>query len=242
MPSIGYSTNSPIILEKLKGTSNYELWRIQMKLLLRKEGLWLLLNQPIPGNPQEKEEEDFDQKKKEYDTWKERAERAASTIILGLSPALQTHVADMEDPKDVWNQLENLYALKGFTGRELAYRNFMSTTLGSSNSMEDYIEKLRSRSQTLDLLKAPLHSWQLVSHLLHNLGETYNNYVSSYTQTMDSKEPDFDTLCGLLLDEERRRNINSKGTSSYMVQTRKEIPIAQRGGIVPPNAGNCTHK
>ncbi|KAK2633073.1 hypothetical protein EUGRSUZ_L00625 [Eucalyptus grandis] len=86
------------------GQNNFGLWRIKMKVLLRREGSVRALNRNYPNDMTTADIKDME-------------EKAHSTIQLSLSDKVPREVADEKRVSGLWNKLESLYIKKSITTR-----------------------------------------------------------------------------------------------------------------------------
>jgi hypothetical protein len=78
--------------------TNYKQWAVQMKLLLQKEGLWSIVDgrnkAPNSANAEKLLE------------WEDKRDQALATILLEMTPKIQSKYISAIDPAELWKQLE----------------------------------------------------------------------------------------------------------------------------------------
>ena len=81
-----------LILTRLNDR-NYKTWAVKAEMLLRREGLWLFVNNP-PAQFDEEQERDH--------------EKALSTLILSIDDDQVIHIQGLTTAKAVWDRLRNI--------------------------------------------------------------------------------------------------------------------------------------
>ncbi|GKE26973.1 retrovirus-related pol polyprotein from transposon TNT 1-94, partial [Tanacetum coccineum] len=100
-------TSTPSVsIEKFNGKSNFSLWRIKVRALLKQQGIWAPLAGPKLA----------DMTDAKYNS---QDEKAHSTILLSLSDEVLYEVADEKTAAGVWKKLEKLYMTKSLTNKLL---------------------------------------------------------------------------------------------------------------------------
>jgi len=122
------SSSDKINFPKLKGQSDYKIWKLRTEALLERENTIsaiLVENQAEPT------------------TTPEIDRKALSTIRLLVEDGPLLQIQYSTTAIAAWQTLEDLYSPKGFTSEFLICKEFFSTTLESFNSMEEYINKIK---------------------------------------------------------------------------------------------------
>ncbi|GJW75668.1 hypothetical protein Tco_0135038 [Tanacetum coccineum] len=128
------STPSPspsVNIEKFNGKSNFSLWRIEIRALLKQQGIWAPLAGPKPA----------DMTDAKYNS---QDEKAHSTILLSLSDEVLYEVADEETAAGVWKKLEKLYMTKSLTNKLLLKQRLFSLRMKEGSALKDHLDALNS--------------------------------------------------------------------------------------------------
>ena len=125
------TSSDKIIIPKLKGATNYEIWALRTKSYLIKEGLKDSLDNIPPIISQDINDKTL----------------ANIRLLIEDGPLLQ--IQYINTAKEAWDSLNNLYSSKGFTNEFLICREFFNTTLDKYSSMEDYLNKVKQLSDQL---------------------------------------------------------------------------------------------
>ena len=122
------TSSDKIIIPKLKGATNYEIWALRTKSYLIKEGLKDSLDNIPPIISQDIND------------------KALANIRLLIEDGPLLQIQYINTAKEAWDSLNNLYSSKGFTSEFLIYREFFNTTLDKYSSIEDYLNKVKQLS------------------------------------------------------------------------------------------------
>ena len=125
------TSSDKIIIPKLKGATNYEIWALRIKSFLIKEGLKDSLDNIPPIISQDIND------------------KALANIRLLIEDGPLLQIQYINTAKEAWDSLNNLYSSKGFTSEFLIYREFFNTTLDKYSSIEDYLNKVKQLSDQL---------------------------------------------------------------------------------------------
>ena len=153
----------------------------------------------------------------------------------GRLGGLSSPITGIKDPEAMSNKLKALFDVKGYTARYLTFKELVTTTLECSASVTAYIDSIKRCGQKLNDMGSAVDSWILTSILLYNLREAYDSFVAITLRTVQDGEPDFDTLAGSLLDEERRRT-GAESNIALVTRAKGKQPAASKEGVK-----NCSH-
>ena len=188
------SSADKITLPKLRGSENYIIWSIRMKALLIKDDLF---------NPIE-----------DISYTASKNNKAISIIKLYCEDGPLLYLRDIVSAKDAWYRLESLYNPKGFTTEFLTLKDFFNTTLSEFNSMEEYLNKVKSLVDDLTGKDIILPNQVIIAWVLNSLNEDYEGFIQNITQSLrrDPKAYTVETLFTSLINEARGRE-NNKHTN-----------------------------
>ena len=183
------SSSERVIMPKLKGTSNYEVWALRTDAFLIKEGLKEAIITERPNLE---------------DSINDKA-LANIRLLVEDGPLLQ--IRHINTALEAWESFQNLYSLKGFTSEFLICREFFNTTLDKHSSMEEYLNKVKQLSDQLKAKKLELPKQVIIAWVLNNLTDDYESIVSNITQSLRNNIDAFnlESLFSNLLDESKRQ-------------------------------------
>ena len=197
------TSSDKIIIPKLKGATNYEIWALRTKSYLIKEGLKDLLDNILPIISQDINDKTL----------------ANIRLLIEDGPLLQ--IQYINTAKEAWDSLNNLYSSKGFTSEFLICREFFNTTLDKYSSMEDYLNKVKQLSDQLKAKNLELPKQVIIAWVLNNLTEEYESLVSNITQSLRNNIESFtlETLFSNLLDESKRQETKDSNNNNMALFT-----------------------
>ena len=178
---------------KLKGSSNYDIWSLRASAQLTKEGYLMVMHPPTQQEPETPASVDITQLDQEqqkaykatvelYNTQKAQYEeyttkrremslKAAALIrlIIEDGPLIQTRY--IEDASALWNQLQVLYATKGFVSDFLLIKDLFNTTLANCNgAIEAYLTKIKRLTDELHARGLTIPDKVIAAYTLNKLG------------------------------------------------------------------------
>lgn len=157
MAETKYSTISPGI-SKLKGSSNYATWKMDMRGTLMRDGLWSAVDQSArSGSDEERTLRD---------------QRAYGSIFVHLDQGPKLHIGDCITAKEAWDKLEKQYEAKTTNRRLFLLEQLFSNKLQPGGSIEEYINKFLDFSSQLAAIKKPVDDEMKACLLLMGLPES----------------------------------------------------------------------
>jgi gag-polypeptide of LTR copia-type len=182
-------SSDKITIQKLKGTSNYEVWSLRVKAFLVKEDLFGAIINPQVDN-------DINNK-------------AISNIKLLLEDGPLLQIQHIDVAKEAWTSLEKLYSCGGFTSEFLICKELFDTNLTRFSSMKEYLNKVKQLTDQLKVKRLELPVQVIIACVLNNLTESYDSVVSNITQSLRNNKDAYnlESLFANLLDESKRQGL-----------------------------------
>lgn len=98
-------------MNKLEGSNNYKVWKVKIHFALKKEKLWDLVWTPYTRRGYNRQKE-----LKVLKWWtptpfnlRDHQDKAMAILVMRMKEELFPYIANVDDPKEVWNMLKNLY-------------------------------------------------------------------------------------------------------------------------------------
>ncbi|GKA76891.1 retrovirus-related pol polyprotein from transposon TNT 1-94 [Tanacetum coccineum] len=167
------SSSSVSVVEKFNGKSNFSLWRIKVRALLKQQGIWAPLAGPKPA----------DMTDAKYNS---QDEKAHSTILLSLSDEVLYEVADEETAAGVWKKLEKLYITKSLTNKLLLKQRLFSLRMKEGSTLKDHLDALISILMDLKNVEVKIDDEDAALILLVSLPPSFENFVNSFVVGKDT--------------------------------------------------------
>ncbi|KRX12423.1 Retrovirus-related Pol polyprotein from transposon TNT 1-94 [Trichinella nelsoni] len=151
------------VIAKLN-SSNYQLWKLKMKVLLMRDGLWDLVNQPKPCPIPE--------------DWSRKECKAIAAICLTVEDDQLIHLAQLETAREMWQTLQRLHerasiGSKLYLMRKLYGMRFTHGTMQSHiNGILEIVTQLRGLGKNIE-------DEDLVAIMLCSLPDSYSALVTA---------------------------------------------------------------
>ena len=174
---------------KLKAGGDYVRWKREITLYLRGAGLWSLVSVAVPANTQDDQ------------VWVRRNDKALSAIHNACVPQQQDLIMDFDHAKEAWDKLRSEHESTDSTRVQILWHAFQSITKASSESIADYMGRIKSSSRQLTAAKESVSESQLVNRIVEGLPVEFNSIKSSLAVVDDLTE---ECLLKVLLRKEAR--------------------------------------
>uniref|UniRef100_A0A1Y1LCN3 Endonuclease n=1 Tax=Photinus pyralis TaxID=7054 RepID=A0A1Y1LCN3_PHOPY len=200
-----------ISVNKLEGATNWNVWKFQLRVLLKGQGLF----EVVDGTVQKPE--NVEEKKK----WIEKDAKAQSIIVNRLSESAMLHVITCESACEMWKQLLSIYEKRSTVSVHLVQQRFFAFKYGGE-SMSVHVAKLQEISNELKQLGQEVSEQMLMTKLLMSLPQEYKYFVSAWESVAEDNQK-LDELIGrLLMEEDRMKNQEECTTSALAAKSRKK--------------------
>ena len=187
-------------IEKLEGGSNYSTWAFAMQMHLTDHDLWEYVE-----SPQDQDQSDF----------KRKDAKARAKICLCVNTNIYPVVQNCKSAKDTWEKLKNTYADSGLLRRLNLLKKLFQCKLEQFNSMECYVNCIRTTQQQLVGINAAVDEEFIGIIMLAGLPEEYNPLVMAVEHS--GTKLTADSVASLLIKEEQRKEPSSSKKSALAV-------------------------
>ena len=172
--------------------SNYPTWKVQIKMLLIKQGLWDVMNEDIPEDPVE------------YRKYSSKRDRALATIVLNVDTSLLYLIGDPVDPVNVWTKLEAQFQRKSWANKLSLRRKLYGIKLKVNESVQAHIKSMVEIFDALSVIGDHVEEEDRVVHILASLPESFEMLVTALEA--NSEVPALEVVVERLLHEESKKN------------------------------------
>lgn len=192
-----------VTMERLNDV-NWASWKFRMELLLVKEGLWTVVNEPEPENVTA--------------SWTTKDASARATIGLALDDSQLSHVMGASSANDMWMKLKGHHERGSLTNKIHVLRKLCSVRLSEGGNMSNHLAEISGLVHRLHGMGEKLAEHWIVAILLSSLPTSYNPLI---TALEGHPEADLKTeyVKGKLLDEWRRRCENEEDNEERALKT-----------------------
>lgn len=176
--------------------SNYPTWKLQVKMLLIKEGLYGF----VSGAEAEPSSTDVGALAK----YRIRRDKALANIVLAIDPKLLYLISDdPTDPAIVWTKLSDTFQKKSWSNKLRLRKRLYSMRLKNDGSLQDYLKTCVELFNEMAVIGDALSEEDKVISLLASLPDTYSVLVTAL-EAQDSV-PSWEVVQERLLHEEAKK-------------------------------------
>lgn len=203
------------VIEKLEGAANYHSWKFTLKMMLKLEGLWDLIdrNEDIAATGSDAA----------------RDQRALARLCLSVKPGLYQYVREAKTARQAWKKLSDVFEDRGLYRRVLLLRQLHRVDFTTYNKMSDYIENIMSIVHQLADIGKVIDDEEIAEILLSGLPQEYDPLVSNLETLCISSGLQSELVRTRLLQEFQRKNENSNGSSTSAFISKRQ-PVCKYCG------------
>lgn len=178
--------------------SGFADWKIAVKNALREKDLWRIVNKEI-GEPQNDREKEL---------WKCKLEQARGIIGKALSPNLNRRFVDVDNPIELWENLENDYKDADIASMFRIEEKLINLDPFDFEKMFDYFNEVTFLNAQLKKIGAEYakKDFQLIAMVESKLAQPYKVFKESRKRVLqlnpNTPQQTFDQFCKSVLDEE----------------------------------------
>jgi hypothetical protein len=154
----------------LEGSSNYESWARDVKMLLIGEDLW--------------DHVDMEPAIDTAVSGKKAAQKAMAKIYMLLGPGAKMEVTECETAKEMWDQLKKTYENKGLNRQVALLNELFDLHLQNCRDMEEYILKFTIIDAKLKSIDKRMDDQILAVLMLRGLTPDYRPFRMALENTM----------------------------------------------------------
>ena len=153
------------------GDSNWSTWKFQVRHLLLAKGLWGHVDgsDVLAGEASDAVRAEF----------KQKAERAFSTIVMAVSTPQLYLVTSCTKPKEVWDKLCGHFECESLANKLYLKKRYFRTEMKEGTSMEQHLKEMKETSDRLAAIGAPISEEDQVVTLLGSLPSSYSALVTT---------------------------------------------------------------
>ncbi|QRW18725.1 integrase core domain protein [Rhizoctonia solani] len=214
-------------IPSLRGTENYNTWRIQMEDILTDLDLYSYVDgtneRPEPkikirvtgrkdddGNDLPDLEVGDDDSA--YTEWIKADRKALSNIRLRVEGNVLTHIQSCKYSADAWNLLAATFQVKGTVGLIDLRRKFFSHRMSDSEDIEEHIQRMRGWFQQInDIAPNSCTEANWITTLVASLPDSWDTFTQSVSFEFDTEDKNklanqVSDLRSRIMAEAHRRN------------------------------------
>lgn len=200
------SSNSLHNITKLAGASNYASWAVDIKYVLMDKEVWKVVDgtstKPPVLDPDHEPGTLGKPPHPDHLSWSKENSKACATIALTCLEGPKQFIKDLS-ARQMWLKLKELYEIRGFNARYLAFNTLLSHHYDNSKLIEDYVEQVKKSSLRLKEVDPAFPDWIILTVLLNNLGSSFTAFVTAKRKAIQVTVPTFDALAAELIGGSR---------------------------------------
>ena len=107
-------------------------------------------------------------------------------ILASMSNILQHQLENMASAYDMMMNLKEIFGEQNRAGRQVAMRALLNTKMTEGTPVQDYVLKMISHLNELEILGAEIDGESQVDIMLMSLPESYENFRLNYSMSKGS--------------------------------------------------------
>jgi len=172
---------------------NYESWKYKVELLLIKEGLWDLVSEAAPAQPNAE--------------WLTKDAQARATIGLLVEDNQLTHIRSKTTAAATWKALQDYHQKSSLSNKVILLKNLCNMKLTESGNMEEHIINMSIIKDKLEAIGENIKEELFIAMILGSLPDSYNSLINAL-ESRPEEDLTLSLVKGKLIDEYRRRISN----------------------------------
>lgn len=189
----------------LEGSTNWNLWKFQVRVILNGLGLWSVVDGSI-----KKPTGDEDHTK-----WLQKDAKAQSAIISRLSERVLRLVTACNSAAEIWMKLESVYELKSSCSLHYIQQKFFAYSY-EGQGIGEHISTLQDLANKLSDMGHKVDESTLMTKIMMTLPDDYKHFRSAWDSVEESKQNINNLTSRLLMEEERVKGSESDYTASAL--------------------------
>lgn len=200
------------------GRDNYDVWKLKIRAVLVKNGVWGYVNGTLK-KPDLTTDEDVD--KNDVQKWLTNDEKALSDIVLTLSDNQLMAVKHCQTSREMWLKLESINQSKGPARKATLLKGLMMQKMTEGSDVRDHLNKFFGNVDKLSEMDVRLDPDQLTIQLLYSLPPSFE----SFRIAIESRDelPTVENLRTKIIEENDARN-NASSVAEGAMFVKKKAP------------------
>ena len=195
----------------------YSIWKYRMTHLLKKEGLWEMIEGTGDEDTDEEAKDKKGKSKEEVELRRKKKrleEKAHALIVLHISDEQNSHIMNCTNARSAWTKLEQANQAGNVTNTTILRRKLTGTKMPENGDLRKHIYELRKITRQLQDCGVSIGDDELTAALLNSLPKRYEIPIALIQQ---KKNITFDKVVLRLTAEDIR-------TGEYDEKWRRQKP------------------
>ena len=223
---------------RLRGSSDYKIWKSRMEMELRRHGLWRIISRPEQEQKIDAEEQ------------LQRNDRALGIIFQSLDDQIIHHITKIEDTLELWELLNNKYNQKSTSSMMAIMDELNNLYMEEDELIENYADRYIKKVNELEESGGGMQNqetiiWGILTKLNRKLSHAGRNLRMHENLTLEKVIGNLRAEEQLLQSYNRRNKTNNyynknkiRNESAYTIEERTCNYCKKKGHI----AKNCYKK
>jgi len=207
--------------EKLKGTSNYSTWAVEMEMRLIEADLWDVVSHTI---------EELKRTRADVHTLQKKNERARAKIFLAVDKSMYLSLKRYTSARELWLALQTMYQDSGLERKLFLRSQLYNMKFEDCRDVPEYLNKAISLRAQLADMGVQISEEDMSCLLLMKLPKSYRPLVLS----LESKELTVELIQSKLLSEENHQIMENE---KYVREDENALVVNHRGQYHQNNYG-----
>lgn len=198
-------------ISKLKGTSNWAIWKFQVSITLKASGSWDVITEDVvkPERGTEESEVTFLKRLKE---WRKLDSIGQKIIATTVEDEVSLHIINCETTKDMWNKLVSIFERKSEANLHILQQQWFAIIKDKKDNMSMHISKIQDLAYRLKIMGEEISESMIMTKLIMTLPPAYKHFISAWDST-HKDERTLDNLISRLSIEETRTEPSREGAA-----------------------------
>lgn len=222
-------------IEKLKDCETYQLWKFQVTIFFKANGLYGI----IDGSNEHPREKD----------WEKRDAQAQKIIIQTVDKVLLTQLITCQTAKEMYEKICEIFDGSENRKKGQLMQDFFNYKFNSSLDMQTNLAHIETTVYRLKQLQQTIDDEMVMSRILSALPHTYDYFITAWESTQ-VEEKHLKNLISRLIKEEEKQNQNKdvpvafktsemKTSKPTRTQNSKKCFRCNKNGHFAKNCKNC---
>ena len=208
---------------KLFNGDKFHIWKLRMKMLLMKEGLWEIVEK------KNSQIENVDKK---------RDEKALSMIVLSLDDSQITHVENASTAHEAWETMLKIYERKSLTNVIFLKKQFYTMKMKEGDSITTHINNIITMANRLKAVGQELTDQDIVTSLLISLPKSFDALTDAL-EMLNEDELTLEFVKGKLLNREQKQNEQKETDEGANTKNSAFLMQRENGNYQENTCFNC---
>lgn len=216
------------------GRDNYDMWKLQMRAVLIKNGEWGYVNGTVAKpDPATADKDDVQE-------WTENDEKAMSDIILALGKNQLMTVKNCKTSREMWLKLESANQSKGPARKAVLLKKIMMHKMAEGSDVRDHLSDFFNTLDKLNEMDVKMDPDQITIMLLYSLPASFENFRIA----IESRDelPTAENLRTKIIEESEARNNASSVVEQGALFAKKKGPWKKHPAKPAQNSGEKSDK